>query len=89
MTNSKNTKARIACKHSFPDVPRPTMLIGSTFAWFTDSVTSGKNKIVAGNLDIELAYCLDPSAEGAEWKSVQDATDLFGDITLWNPVQPA
>ena len=28
------------------------MLIGSTFAWFTDSVTSGRNKITAGNLDV-------------------------------------
>ncbi len=31
-----------------------TMLIGSTFAWFTDSVTTGVNKIQAGTLDIEL-----------------------------------
>ena len=33
-----------------------SMLIGTTFAWFTDSVTSGKNRIIAGNLDVELAY---------------------------------
>ena len=31
-----------------------SMLVGSTFAWFTDSVTSGRNVIAAGNLDIEL-----------------------------------
>ena len=30
------------------------MLIGSTFAWFTDTETAGVNSIVAGNLDIEL-----------------------------------
>lgn len=28
------------------------MLIGSTFAWFTDSASTGANKIQAGNLDI-------------------------------------
>ncbi len=28
------------------------MLVGTTFAWFTDSVKSGSNKIVAGNLAI-------------------------------------
>ncbi len=84
MTNSKNTK-RALLASILSLMLCLTMLIGSTFAWFTDSVTSGKNKIVAGNLDIELEYCLDPSAEGAEWKSVQDATDLFGDITLWEP----
>ena len=32
------------------------MLIGSTFAWFTDEVKSGMNKIVAGNLDVELYH---------------------------------
>ena len=31
-----------------------SMLIGTTFAWFTDEVKSGKNQIMAGNLDIEL-----------------------------------
>ena len=30
------------------------MLIGSTFAWFTDTASTGVNKIQAGNLDIEL-----------------------------------
>lgn len=32
------------------------MLIGSTFAWFTDSTSTGVNKIQAGNLDIEAYY---------------------------------
>ncbi len=31
------------------------MLVGSTFAWFTDTATTGVNKIQAGNLDILLA----------------------------------
>ena len=30
------------------------MLIGTTFAWFTDTASTGVNKIQAGNLDIEL-----------------------------------
>ena len=32
------------------------VLIGSTLAWFTDSVTSGGNKIVAGNLKADLVH---------------------------------
>lgn len=32
------------------------MLIGSTFAWFTDSASTGVNKIQAGTLDIEAYY---------------------------------
>ena len=31
-----------------------SMLIGSTFAWFTDSATASVNTIQAGNLDVEL-----------------------------------
>ena len=31
-----------------------TMLIGTTFAWFTDSASSNNNKIQAGKLDVEL-----------------------------------
>ena len=30
------------------------LLIGTTFAWFTDSVTSSGNKIKAGTLDVDL-----------------------------------
>ena len=32
------------------------MLTGTTFAWFTDSATTGTNQIQAGNLDIVLEY---------------------------------
>ncbi len=33
-----------------------SMLVGTTFAWFTDSVKSGVNKIVAVILEVELEY---------------------------------
>lgn len=56
-----------------------SMLVGTTFAWFTDSVVSGKNQIVAGNLDVELEYLVD-----GNWVAVDDATDVFGD-SLWEP----
>ena len=31
-----------------------SMLVGTTFAWFTDEVQTGMNTIAAGNLDVEL-----------------------------------
>ena len=31
-----------------------SMLVGTTFAWFTDEVKTNVNKIVAGNLDVNL-----------------------------------
>jgi len=41
------------------------MLVGTTFAWFTDSVSTGINKIQSGNLDIEL-YHMDFAKAAAE-----------------------
>ena len=57
-----------------------SMLVGTTFAWFTDEVKSGMNNITAGNLDIELEYSKDANT----WNTVKDATDLFG-TALWEP----
>ncbi|MBO5796990.1 MAG: hypothetical protein J6R77_01415, partial [Clostridia bacterium] len=57
-----------------------SMLVGSTFAWFTDSVKSGRNIIAAGNLDVEMEYF----ANGA-WHSVDENTKLFDDEALWEP----
>ncbi len=66
-----------------------SMLIGSTFAWFTDSVTSGRNKIVAGDLDVELEYATADAANDGiseeDWKPVKADTNLFKDDTLWEP----
>ncbi len=32
------------------------LLIGTTFAWFTDTASTGVNKIQSGTLDVELQY---------------------------------
>ena len=57
-----------------------SMLLGTTYAWFTDSVTSGSNLIQSGNLDIEVQYTLD----GETWNDLDGATDLFTK-GLWEP----
>lgn len=59
-----------------------TMLLGTTFAWFTDSVTSGRNVIMAGNLDIELEYY---DADSDKFKAVNENVKLFNDNALWEP----
>lgn len=56
------------------------MLIGTTFAWFTDSVVSKNNIITTGNLDVELEYY----ANG-QWHSVNESTKLFDEDALWEP----
>ncbi len=80
MTRSKNTR-RALLTSALSMLLCVSMLVGSTFAWFTDSVTSGKNQIVAGNLDVELEY----STDGVKWEKVEEETDLFKADTLWEP----
>lgn len=57
-----------------------SMLIGSTVAWFSDSVSSDSNVITAGNLDIVVDYTLD----GSTWNDLDGANDLF-QKGLWEP----
>ena len=57
-----------------------TTMIGSTLAWFTDTVESDVNTIVAGNLDIELQYW-----NGTEYADVTEETQLFPQNSLWEP----
>lgn len=63
-----------------------SMLVGTTFAWFTDEVESGLNTIVAGNLDVELEYkTVEDGALAANWAGVKDATEIFDPTALWEP----
>ena len=57
------------------------LLIGTTFAWFTDTASTGVNKIQAGNLDVELEYSTDCNT----WKTANQNTQMFNDDTLWEP----
>ena len=66
------------------------MLVGTTFAWFTDSASTGVNKIQAGNLDIALEM-KDNSGNwvNAEGKTLQFKVDgsipAEGTQILWEP----
>ena len=59
------------------------MLVGTTFAWFTDTASTGVNKIQAGNLDIELAY--KNSTTSGEFKKADKNTPVFDNNALWEP----
>ncbi len=66
-----------------------SMLIGSTFAWFTDKATTGVNTIEAGTLSVELQM---KNTEGA-WVDAEGQTLNFikadgapaGEAVLWEP----
>ena len=79
MTNSKSTK-RALISSALAILMCVAMLIGTTFAWFTDTASTAVNKIQAGNLDIGVEYTLD----GETWKDLDGATDIF-QKGLWEP----
>ena len=80
MTSSKSTK-RALITSALAILMCAAMLIGATFAWFTDTASTAVNKIQAGNLDIELEY----SKNFTEWIKVNDTTKLFEESALWEP----
>ena len=80
MTNHKSTK-RALLGSVMAMVLCLAMLVGATFAWFTDTASTGVNKIQAGNLDVALEY----STDFKTWNKVTDTTKLFEDSTVWEP----
>lgn len=89
MTKIKSTK-RALLLSGLALLTCVAMLVGSTYAWFTDSVTSSGNKIVSGNLDIELWM-----HNGTDYIDISDSSaPIFGAssvaqnnnaATLWEP----
>ncbi len=60
-----------------------SMLIGSTFAWFTDSATANVNTIQAGNLDVELVKADgSPLTTALSWVKAEGHED---ETVLWEP----
>ena len=58
------------------------MLVGTTFAWFTDTASTGVNKIQAGNLDVKLEY---KNSEQTTFVEANTNTKVFKDGALWEP----
>ena len=83
MISSKNTKRALLA--SILSVALCcAMLIGSTFAWFTDSVTSTGNIIKSGTLDVEMKWAYGTeSLDSAKWKDASEGA-IF-DYDLWEP----
>lgn len=77
MTKTKSTK-RALLLSALSLLMCVSMLIGSTFAWFTDSVTSAGNTIQSGTLQVDLVDAQGNSLEGKVLKFVdQDDNDLW------------
>ena len=87
MTNRKSTK-RALLGSVMAMVLCLAMLVGATFAWFTDTASTGVNKIQAGKLDVALemkdASGNWVSAEGKTLDFVK-AADAKDEAILWEP----
>lgn len=86
MTSSKSTK-RALVSSALAILMCVAMLIGTTFAWFTDTASTGVNKIQAGNLDVALEM-----KDGDNWVSAEGKTLTFktkdnraANQILWEP----
>ena len=81
MTNSKSTK-RALFTSVLALLMCVTMLVGATFAWFTDTASTGVNKIQAGNLKMEVSY---KNTSDGEFTVLKENTNVFMENALWEP----
>ena len=87
MTSSKSTK-RALITSALAILMCVSMLIGTTFAWFTDTASTAVNKIQSGNLDVALEMQnSDGSWASAEGKTLtfKTADNRAADRILWEP----
>ena len=85
MTNSKTTK-RALLSSVITLLVCFSMLLGTTFAWFTDSVTSANNVIKSGTLDVEMYWAKgneDPDAAATVWTDA--STGAIFESDKWEP----
>ncbi len=72
-----------------------SMLVGTTFAWFTDTASTSVNSIQSGKLDVVLEMATEWDANGnpTKWESAEGKTLSFrkntgapaGEKLLWEP----
>ena len=88
MNNNQKATKRALLTSVMALVMCVVMLVGTTFAWFTDTASTGVNKIQAGNLDVALEMQKpDGSWESAEGKTLtfKTADNRAADQILWEP----
>lgn len=82
MTKTKSTK-RALLSSVLALIMCFSMLVGSTFAWFTDSVSNANNIIQSGNLDIELWHCNNNQTQWGFGYNETNGEEIKGDTALF------
>ena len=83
--NNKKTTKRALLSSVMAIVLCLAMLIGTTFAWFTDTASTAVNKIQAGTLDVQLLDENGNSLEGQTLSWQKAAGAPGGEQVLWEP----
>ena len=85
MNNKKATK-RALLTSVMALVMCVVMLVGTTFAWFTDTASTGVNKIVSGNLKVDIiGENSDSHVEKLNFKKAATTDAEAGAEILWEP----
>ena len=82
MNNNQKATKRALLTSVMALVMCVVMLVGTTFAWFTDTASTAVNKIVAGNLDVDIVDKEGISLDGKalSFTNKQGSADI-----LWEP----
>ena len=82
MNNNQKATKRALLTSVMALVMCVVMLVGTTFAWFTDTASTGVNKIQAGNLKVDIVDESGNSLDGKtlNFKDFNGKTDI-----LWEP----
>ena len=78
----KNTTKRSLLASVLALVMCVTMLVGTTFAWFTDSASTSVNKIQAGRLNVDI---VDENGDSLDGKSLSFRNVKGETNILWEP----
>ena len=84
MTSSKSTK-RALISSALAILMCVAMLVGATFAWFTDTASTGVNKIQAGNLHVEIQDKEGTEIDTLKWVDKNGNEIANQDDILWEP----
>lgn len=58
------------------------MLLGTTFAWFTDAAESKYNKVVTASLDVDLEFF---NTQSNNWESIKESKSPIFNYLKWEP----
>ena len=85
MNNNQKATKRALLTSIMALVMCVVMLVGTTFAWFTDTASTGVNKITSGNLHVEIQNGAGQKVENLKW--VKENGDVIANQEgiLWEP----